>query len=275
MKTIFKCRTHEGYVCKLLSELLASNVKTACFEIDNHGIVLRMMDNYGIILVNLKLNSDNFIYYKLTSNEKIFAGINLNHFNTILNSVKKKDSMCMFISKNNPGELGIKVIPRENLRVTTSYVQLQTIQNLYIELPTGYTNPTVLVSSEWQKTLKDLANLGTEVQIVADEHSLNFNANTNGIIKRQICYRNTTDFSDDDHDDHDDDTHDEQKTTSKSFSAIFTTDKLLRMIKLSGMGANLRLYTKHDLPLLIKTNVGTLGTIEVYLKSNEQIELDA
>jgi hypothetical protein len=46
--------------------------------------------------------------------------------------------------------------------------------------------------------------------------------------------------------------------------------------KISGLGAStvnhIQIYFNKSLPILFKTNVGTLGKIGIYIKSKEQIE---
>ena len=44
MTIIFKAKTNSAYTIKIMAELLQNNIKTACFEIDENLIKLRMMD---------------------------------------------------------------------------------------------------------------------------------------------------------------------------------------------------------------------------------------
>ena len=53
MRYILKAKTQEGYIIKILGELLQNNIKTACFEVDNTGLKLRMMDSHRILLIDL------------------------------------------------------------------------------------------------------------------------------------------------------------------------------------------------------------------------------
>ena len=49
------------------------------------------------------------------------------------------------------------------------------------------------------------------------------------------------------------------------------------MKRLSGLGVastNIHFYCNKDQPLLIKTNVGTLGKINIYIKSKELVEAE-
>ena len=56
-----------------------------------------MMDTHRRILIDFHLKADNFSLYKFKPENKLFIGINLNHFHKMLKSVKKKDSIILFI----------------------------------------------------------------------------------------------------------------------------------------------------------------------------------
>ena len=144
MTVIFKAKTHCAYTIKILAELLQNNIKTACFELDEDGIKLSMMDHHETILIKLSLESENFTLYKFKLKEKKFLGINLNHFHRMLKSIKKKDSLQLFINDEFPNDLGIKVIPKENNRITTSFIKIQEKQNISIEVPNGYDKPVIV-----------------------------------------------------------------------------------------------------------------------------------
>ena len=151
MTIIFKAKSQEAYCIKILAELLANNIKTACFVIDENGITLRMMDHHRTILIDLDLKAENFTIYKFNS-KKIHLGINLNHLHKLIKSVKKKDTLELFIDDKNPNDLAIKVIPKENNRISTSYLKIQTVQNLKRTVQFGEEEPdedTTDTSSEY------------------------------------------------------------------------------------------------------------------------------
>ena len=67
MTVLFKAKTQEAYVIKILAELLSNNIKTGCFVIDENGIYLCMMDSHKTILIDLVLKAENFSIYKFNS----------------------------------------------------------------------------------------------------------------------------------------------------------------------------------------------------------------
>jgi proliferating cell nuclear antigen len=267
MTVIFKCKTSEAYHIKVLSDLLTNNLKTGCFEVCKDGIKLCMFDHHRTTLVDMMLFSDNFSFYKFKGDEKFCMGLNLNHFHKMLKSVKKKDSLELFINTDDLKELGIKTIPKENTRITTSGIKIQTIQNLDIDIPKGYNKPVIVPSAEFQKMCKDLSSIGsTNIKVVARNFHIEFIADADGILKRKVVFGEHEEFGDDD----DDDDDDESKT---EYCATFSTDQLTRITKLSGLSGNIQIFpATSDLPLLFRSSVGSLGKISIYVKSKELID---
>jgi hypothetical protein len=57
------------------------------------------------------------------------------------------------------------------------------------------------------------------------------------------------------------------------YEATFSSEQFSRITKLAGLSSNLQIYTaSQDMPLLFRSNIGSLGKISVYVKSNEMIE---
>lgn len=259
MTIIFKCKSHEAYCLKILAELLTNNIKTGCFEIDETGISLCMMDHHRRILIDLKLKAENFSVYKFKTN-KMYLGINLNHFHKMLKSIKKKDSIQLYIDSENPTDLAIKVIPKENNRITTSYVKIQSIQNLIIEPPTGYDKPVIVSSSEYQKMCKDMGNIGNTMIVTAKNFHIEFNCDAGGILKRTVQFGEIDDS---------DDENDEDIESNQEYRQEFVTEQLCRITKMAGLGSNIQIFPGQ--PLLFRSNVGSLGKISIYIKSKEQL----
>lgn len=261
MTVIFKAKTHNAYIIKILAELLQNNIKTACFEIDVNGISLCMMDHHRTILIELYLESENFTLYKFKSKDKLFLGVNLNHFHKMLKSIKKKDSMQLFINDDAPNDLGIKVIPKENNRITTSFIKIQGIQTLDIDVPTGYGKPIIVPSSEYQKMCKDMAHIGNMINIVAKNFHIKFICNAGGVMKRHVDFGETCDSDDED-----------EEKTAVEYNQEFDTEQLARITKMAGLGGNIQIYPMKGLPLLFRSSVGSLGKISIYIKSKDLIE---
>jgi len=257
MTVIFKLKSKEAYTFKILAELLANNIKTGCFEIDEEGVSLCMMDYHKKILINLKLNENSFPTYKFNSKTKMFLGINLNHFHKMLKSIKKKDSIELYIESDSPNILNIKVIPKENTRVTISSINIQTIQNIIIDIPEGYSKPIIVSSSEYQKMIKEINNIGTVTKVIFKKSYIDFSCNASDILKKTVR------FGEDEDDEDDENVYEE-------FVQHYDTEQLCHINKLSGLSNNIKICKGQ--PIRFESNIGNIGKISVYIKSKEQIE---
>jgi len=264
MPVSFKCKTGEAYQVKVLAELATNNLKTGCFEVSKKGITLRMFDNPRKTLIDLNLMAENFSLYRFKSDDPKFClGLNLHHFHKMLKSIKKKDSLQLFINSDSPTELGIKTIPKENTRITTSGIKIQKIQNVDADLPVGYGKPVIVPSSEFQKMCKDLSSIGsTNIRVVARDFHIEFLADADGILSRKVSFGENDDSDDEDSDE-----------PSAVYEATFATDQLSRITKLAGLSTTMQIFPGSDnLPLLFRSSVGSLGKISVYIMSKELME---
>ena len=58
-----------------------------------------------------------------------------------------------------------------------------------------------------------------------------------------------------------------KKRKKKRYEEDFDTDQLLRVIKISGLSTKMYIYTQYKSPLLLKSNIGSLGMIHIYIKT--------
>jgi hypothetical protein len=181
----------------------------------------------------------------------------------MLKSIKKKDSMQLFINDDHPNDLGIKVIPKENNRITTSFVKIQEKQNISIEVPTGYGKPVIVPSTEYQKMCKDMAHIGNVIHVTSKNFHIKFICNAGGVMKRHVEFGEMGDSDEEEED---------EKVVE--YNDDFDTEQLSRITKIAGLASNIQIYPKSKKPLLFKSSVGSLGTISIYIKSKDQIEKD-
>ena len=270
MTIIFKAKTQEAFIIKILSELLQHNIKTAVFEVTKDGMFLSQMDAPKTILIKVELKSENFSIFKFKGVGKMFIAVNLSHFHKMLRSIKKKDSVQLFVDDKEPNDLGIKVIPKENNRRTTSFIKIQDRQVLDITMPTGYKRPILIPSSEYSKMCKDMLHVGSIVRIEARNYNIRFSCDADGVMRRIVDFGEEVD----EESSNDDDSKylDEKKDY---YNEIFEAGQLSRITKLSGLSNSMQIYPKMGLPLLFKSNIGGLGKIEVYIKSKTQIEKES
>jgi len=254
MTVVFKAKTQEGYTVKILSELLQNIIMIACLKITKEGIFLRMTDSQMCILTDIELLRNNFNIYQMNT-EDMFIGLNLGHLFKMLKSVKKKDSLVIYIDDETPDRLFLVVNPKENNRVSTSSVCIQHTQNISIPLPTGYQNPIIIPSNEYQRTLKDMNNISKTLSFNVRQYSLIMTCTADNIFSRDVLFGELDD------------------DTDIKYADEFDIEYFIRTIKIAGLDKLLHVYggPKH-LPLCITTNIGQLGKLSIYIKSQKQIK---
>jgi proliferating cell nuclear antigen PCNA len=259
---VFKAKTGEAYQLKVLAELLTNNLKVGCFEVNEDGIVLRQMDLHRKTLIDLDLPSENFCLYKFKTKKKLVLGLNLGHFHRMLKTIKKKDSLQIYIDEEDDTDLALRAIPKEGTRRTTSYVKIQTIQVTDTDTPTGYGKPVIVTSSEFQKMAKDMLSIGSTIQVVAKDFHICFKCDAGGgVIKRIVEFGEIDENESDSEDD-----------SSGEYRQEFMTEQFTRIAKIAGLSSTMQIFPAVGLPLLIRSRVGGLGHICIYIKSKEQVE---
>jgi proliferating cell nuclear antigen len=220
-----------------------------------------MSDAHGHVMIELSLEEHNFIY-KFKPHEKMYLGINLTHFHKMLRSIKKKDTISMYIDDDKPDNLGIRVTPKEKNRTSSSFIKIQKTQAVKLGLPTGYDGMAIVPSSEFQKMCKDMAHIDKTVYVNSEGYNIKFTCGAEGVMGKIVEFGECGD-SDSDSDDN--------EKESKVYEQSFDTDQLRRITKISGLGTKMRVYAKMGLPLKFCSGVGELGNISLYIKSREQI----
>jgi proliferating cell nuclear antigen len=173
----------------------------------------------------------------------------------MLKSIKKKDSISLYIEEEASQDLGIEIIPKEKNRVTKSFVKIQNIQNLEIDLPEGYDKPILIPSNEFQKMIKDMNNIGNTIVVSSRHRQVKFKCDAESVYKREVL------FGEEDLD-----------YNIPEVTQSFDTEMLTRISKIAGLNSTMHIHQSPRMPLKITSAVGNLGTIAIYLKSKDQIE---
>jgi proliferating cell nuclear antigen len=263
MGKLLKVQTAEGYTIKMLADLLQNNIKTACLLVSEKNIKLTMYNSVRSVCFSFTLEAENFQIYKFKSVNSLYLGLNLSHFYKMIKSIKKKDSIILFIDEAHPSDLGIKVIPKENNRITTSYIKIQNIQNLDIALPTGYNNPIIVQSNEFQKMCKDMAAISQSVKVTAHKYNIKFFSDAGSVYSREVSFGEM-----------DSDSDEEEDEEFELYEDEFNMESFSKIVKLAGLGNNIQLFAKKNLPMHFKSTVGQLGKISIYIKSKNLINAD-
>lgn len=262
---IFRCKTNDAYMIKILMEILHNNIKTGCFEISSDKIHFCMTDASRRTLLHFELYAKDFNIFQLNSDTPLKVGLNINHFYRMLKSIKKKDSMVLFIREDRPHELGIQIMPKEHTRLTISYIRVQNIQNLEILLPGPYVHSVLISSSEFSKMCKDMLSISNTLHVVSNVFHVRFVSHLGSVYSREVILGETELENDSDH----------TSLLPTIFEDDFETEQLSRIVKMSGLSPTINIYSAKGLPILIRSRIGNLGFLSIYMKSRGQVEEEA
>lgn len=252
---LFRAKTSEGCVIKVLFELLKNIKKEATLEIDDEYINLKANNNSNNILIFLSLRKDKFNEYTFNSDKTLFVGLNLNQLYTSISETKKKDSIIFYIESKDPSRFVLEILPREhNKRITTS-INTFTLQHINIPIPSKSNNYVVIQSDDYQRIIKNMLKINKEnkaISIHMKEKSILLKLN-NDITPKEIVLGELND------------------TSLEHYSALFNLELLTKVLKISNLSSKIFIYSGSQTePLTLKVDVGSLGYLTIYIKSNDQ-----
>lgn len=249
---IFKCKTNSAHTIKILAEILYNNVKNICLEINKDGIKIHAVNSLRSILLDVELNADNFNLYKYKLSETLYVGICASHLYKMLKSIKKKDSLCLFISEEKRHEIGIQVTSSESERVTTSYLNITSEQICVTDFPKDYTKSSLIQSNEFSKMIKDLQTIGKTIRVIKDNF-ITFTASIERLFKRTVAFGDKDDFE------------------NEKFDCTYSTELFSNINKISSFSKIVHVSVKTGNPIFIKCDIGVLGGLKIFIKSIDDV----
>jgi hypothetical protein len=250
----------EAFVFRNFNDLLNSNLKNVCMEITSNKIHINQTDVKNTKLFSVVMNTQNFDEYELNGVDKLNIGFNINHLYKIFKILKKKDSLELVIEADNPKELIIRIKDRENpSKVTESSIQVQDMQIIDPELPTGYDNVFNVKSADYQKFIKATRDITSKnIRVTSTSTRLDFAYDMSNIIKRKTTFGDAT-----------------TKNDNILYSDEFDMKDINKTVKLSNISSYINIYTKQDMPIRLESDIGTFGNLNIYIKSKKMLELES
>jgi len=254
---IFRAKTKEAFVIKILGELLSNSLRTALFNITEKGIFLLQTDPKREQMIDISLLKENFSIYKCV--KPFTFTINSNHFYRMLKHIKKKDGITLFIKESDELTLGICVEQADENNKVTTYIRITPARPEDIDRPEGYENPIIMSSKEFQK-MKNLHNIANEITVTSKLNYIKFFCDGGSLYSRELIIGNEND--------------DENKHITKFYKQRFSTTHITALTKCAGQSqpGNIQVFVHEDFGMKIKMKAGSLGDIIVYIKSLEIIE---
>ena len=234
--------------------LLETNIS---FQPD--GIRIINMDKSHTILVHLYLAASNFEFYECKK-EKIIIGVNMFHLFKLINSIDNDDTLTIYIENNDYFEgivshLAFKFENGDIKQCKTQKLKLIEPEQDELEVPdVKFSSIINLPSADFQKIIRDLSCLSDKIEIKSVGNELIFKCQ--GQFASAEIHRAEADESM---------KFIQKQDSSKVIQGEFSLKNLGYFIKCTNLCQKIEVYLENDLPLVVKYNVASLGSVTLAL----------
>ena len=232
--------------------LLETNIT---FEPD--GIRIINMDKSHTILVHLYLEAQNFEFYECKK-EKIIIGVNMFHLFKLINSIDNDDTLTIYIENNDyidgiVSHLGLKFENGEIKQCKTQKLRLIEPEPDELQCPdVKFSSIINLPSADFQKIIRDLSCISDKLEIKSVGNELIFKCS--GQFASAEIHRAESDGSMG---------FILKQESSKVIQGEFSLKNLGYFIKCTNLCSQIEIYLENDLPLVVKYDVASLGSIRL------------
>jgi len=252
-KYIINIKTVQSGAVRILVEALKEILTDTNMVFDETGIKLIATDNSHIVLIHMKLLADKFEHFHCY--EKTSIGINMNNLYKLIKTMSNNDILTFFIEKENPNKLGIKINNIEKNSQTLFKLNLLDIQNEEINIPPAiFETELTLPSSDFQKIIRDMTNIGENIEIKSIGNTLMLNCEGDFANQETILAetQNGLNFS-------------VSQKVELPIQGVFSLKYLILFTKCTNLCNLIHMYIKNDYPLIIKYDIANLGEIKLCL----------
>ena len=234
--------------------LLETNIS---FQPD--GIRIINMDKSHTLLVHLYLAASNFEFYECKK-EKIIIGVNMFHLFKLINSIDNDDTLTIYIENNDYFEgivshLAFKFENGDIKQCKTQKLKLIEPEQDELEVPdVKFSSIINLPSADFQKIIRDLSCLSDKIEIKSVGNELIFKCQ--GQFASAEIHRAEADESM---------KFIQKQDSSKVIQGEFSLKNLGYFIKCTNLCQKIEVYLENDLPLVVKYNVASLGSVTLCL----------
>ncbi len=262
---LLNIKTIQSSAFRILIEALKEILTDANMEFDKTGLKIIRMDLTHTVLVHLKLSADDFEYYycEREKTNPLVVGVNMIFLFKLIRTIGNDDTLHLYIEKANQGVLGIIIENSEKNSVTKYKLNLMDLDEEYFTIPnTVFDSVITLPSSDFQKIVKDINNLSSDIEIksITNENGSRLIFSCKGdFAEQETIIGETQDgivFSKLD------------ENAENNFSivqGVFSAKHLVSFCKCTNLCNSIEIYLKNDYPLILKYTCASLGSIKLCL----------
>lgn len=221
------------------------------------GIRIINMDKSHTILVHLFLEATNFEQF-FCGKDKIVIGVNMFHLFKLINTIDNDDTLTIYIENQDYNDgivsyLGLKFENGNIKQCKTQKLKLIEPDSEELEVPdVKFSSVLNMPSTDFQKIIRDLSCISEKLEIKSVGNELIFKCSgqfANAEIRRTESDGNMEFIQKQDH--------------SKIIQGEFSLKNLSYFIKCTNLCSQIEMYLENDLPLVVKYDVASLGSIKL------------
>jgi proliferating cell nuclear antigen len=164
----------DGSIFRKIINCMKDLTDSAEFVLESEGITMQSRDKAKVCLIDLVLESDTFLKYKIPeieSNEQFRLGINFINFNNIL-KLSKSQQISITQKAGITDKVMLQLNENNNKKIQFDMV-LTTVDQTEFEIPEiNYLAQVYIDSSELQTSIKDLSTFGKRCKITVNENEI-------------------------------------------------------------------------------------------------------
>jgi len=223
------------------------------------GIRVINMDKSHTILAHLYLPSQNFEFYECKKS-KIVIGVNMFHLFKLINSIDNDDTLTIYIENSDyvdgiVSHLALKFENGDIKQCKTQKLRLIEPEPEELEYPdVKFSSIINLPSADFQKIIRDLSCISEKLEIKSVGNELIFKCS--GQFASAEIHRAESDGSMG---------FVLKQDSSKVIQGEFSLKNLGYFIKCTNLCSQIEVYLENDLPLVVKYDVASLGSVKLCL----------
>ena len=223
------------------------------------GIKIINMDKSHTILVHMDLLAENFELYDCKKN-KIVIAVNMLHFFKLINTIDNDDTLTIYIEEQDfldgiVTHLGLKFENGDIKQCKIQKLRLIEPDDEELEIPqVTFSSIINMPSIDFQKIVRDLGLLSDKLEIRSVNNEIIFKC-TGSFASAEIR-RSEMDGSLE---------YSLKPGSDSIIQGNFSLKNLSYFIKCTPLCQHIELYLENNLPLIVKYDIASLGTIKLCL----------
>jgi hypothetical protein len=259
----FRCSTKEAHTIKTLFDFLYYSFReNVTMEITKEGLKMCESDQKRTT-ISYDLNKNNFSSYICRQPRTIKINVQEPFISSLRRSIKKQDSLDIYILKDNTDQIMFLVKNKDSLNQRTCLqTSIVDTRKSICQIPTDYHHPINLTDKEFKGLCKGMEKVNDTMVISCQRpRTIQMRCDCLGIMGRNGSFG-----------DEEDEYDEEEFKNWKPYEQKFPTMYITKLIKLVSMSGGCRIYISHENPICFEMNVGRLGVLSTYIYSKQQIE---